>query len=270
MGILAEIIIEHVTHARQTVMLAKGNLIKTYKGSALGWAWAIISPSMQIAVYYFAFAVGLRVGKAHNGFPYFLWFISGMCPWFYIRATFSGGAGSIRAQSYLVTKIRYPVSTLPTVVCLSELIIHVGLVIVVFLIFLCFGFKPDVYWLQLPLYLFMMFLFMNAWALFSGTISALSKDFLHLVRSTTMALFWMSGILYDVNNINNVFIRRIMRLNPVTAIVSGYRSALIDKTWFWEPSNLRLLRNFFVVYAILLIISVLTYRKLGKELSDVL
>lgn len=267
---LMDILIEHFTHLRQIFLLAKAHLIKTYKGSALGWSWAIINPSITIAVYYFAFTVGLRVGKPVNGYPYFLWLISGMCPWFYVRSTFVGGAGAIRVQRYLVTKIRYPVSTLPTVICFSELITHVALVIVVLIIFCCFGFMPDLYWIQIPMYTVMMFLFMDAWSLFASVVSAMSADFYQLVRSTSMVLFWMSGILYNVNAIDNFHIRRFMRLNPVTTIVSGYRSALIDKSWFWENGNILLLRNFFVVYACMLTVAVFTYRKLGKELPDVL
>ncbi len=267
---LADILIEHFTHLRQIFLLAKAHLIKTYKGSALGWSWAIISPSITIAVYYFAFAVGLRISRSYNNYPYFLWLIAGMCPWFYIRATFNGGAGAIRVQSYLVTKIRYPVSTLPTVICLSELFTHLMLVVVVLVIFCCMGHKPDIYWLQIPLYTVIMFLFMNAWSLFASVVASLSKDFFHLVRSSTMVLFWMSGILYNVNDINNFTVRRIMRLNPVTTVVAGYRNALIFKSWFWEPSNLLLLRNSIVVYFVMLAVAVFTYKKLGKELPDVL
>ena len=56
--------------------------------------------------------------------------------------------------------------------------------------------------IQIPFYMLLMFLFWTSWGLFAGMLSAISQDFLNLVKSITQALFWMSGIMYDVNSIN--------------------------------------------------------------------
>ncbi len=64
--VLAEIIKDHITYAQQILKLAKADLIKTYKGAALGWSWAIIKPAVTIFVYWFAFEIGLRAGKDVN------------------------------------------------------------------------------------------------------------------------------------------------------------------------------------------------------------
>ena len=86
----------------------------------------------------------------------------------------------------------------------------------------------------------MMFTFFTFWGLFAGMLSAISKDFLNLVKSFTTAIFWMSGIIYNVNNIETQWIRTLLQFNPVTIIASGYRHVLTDKTWFFEePVELR-------------------------------
>lgn len=64
--VLAEIIKDHITYAQQILKLAKADLIKTYKGAALGWSWAIIKPAVTIFVYWFTFEIGLRAGKDVN------------------------------------------------------------------------------------------------------------------------------------------------------------------------------------------------------------
>ena len=76
MKTLIEIVSDHLIYRKQIFKLAKADLVKTYRGSALGWAWAIIKPVVTIFVFWFAFTVGLRAGKPVNGFPYFLWLIS--------------------------------------------------------------------------------------------------------------------------------------------------------------------------------------------------
>ena len=40
---LVKIIKDHITYKQQILKLAKADLVKTYRGAALGWSWAIIS-----------------------------------------------------------------------------------------------------------------------------------------------------------------------------------------------------------------------------------
>lgn len=265
---LIEILREHWQYRRQILKLAKSDIIKTYKGAALGWIWAIAKPAVTIAVFYFAFTVGLRSSKPVEGYPYFLWLIAGMMPWFYMRDTLTAGSDSIRRYKYLVTKIKYPVSTIPTYVSISQFVINVGLCFIMCIIFMIYGKTPDIYWLQLPFYMLLMWLFFTSWSLFAGMLSAMSKDFLNLVKAVTTALFWVSGVMYNVNNINIGWIKDVMLFNPITLIVNGFRNALIYKQWPWE--NLVELRNFFIMYVVMVILSLWAYKKLRKDIPDVL
>lgn len=66
MKVLAEIIKDHIEYMQQIFKLAKADLVKTYRGAALGWAWAIIKPAVTIFVYWFTFEIGLRAGRDVN------------------------------------------------------------------------------------------------------------------------------------------------------------------------------------------------------------
>ena len=266
--IIKEIVSEHLHHRKQIAKLAKSDIIKTYTGAALGWMWAIIKPAVTIFVFYFAFSIGLKEGNPIEGYPYFLWLIAGMIPWFYMRDMLTAGANSIRRYKFLVTKIKYPISTIPTFVSIAHLIMNMLLIVIMLIIFICYGKMPDIYWMQLPIYIVMMFLFFTAWALFAGMLSAISSDFLNLVKSITQAFFWLSGIMYDVNKINIDILREIMLFNPITIIANGFRNTLVYKTWFWETGDE--MRNFLLVYAVMIIASLYMYKKLNKEIRDVL
>lgn len=268
LNILKEILLGHFIYRKQLFKLAKADIVKTYKGAALGWSWAVIRPAITIFVYWFAFSIGVRVSRDVNGYPYFLWLIGGMIPWFYMRDIFVGGASSLRRYTYLVTKIKFPICTIPTFVNLSLFLINLGLTVIMLILYAAFGYMPDMYYLQLPLYMLMMFLIFNAWALFSAMISAMSRDFLNLIKSVTIALFWLSGIMYDVSTIGVDWIRKLMLFNPITIVVNGYRDSLVYKQWFWEhPSQMR---NFIIVYIALIVLSVWAYKKLKKDVPDVL
>lgn len=268
MKTLVQIFKEHTDYKKQIYKLAKADLVKTYRGSALGWSWAIIKPVVTIFVYWFAFSIGLRAGKPVNGYPFFLWLVASVVPWFYMSEMITGGTDCIRRYSYLVTKMKFPVSTIPTFVNISKFMIHVMLVYIVIILFRLFGYTPDIYLLQLPVYMLLTFIFFNVWGLFSAPLGAMSKDYVNLVKSFITAVFWLSGILWDPNTVKNAVLRKVLKVNPVTFLISGYRNCFIDKIWFWQQP--KRLFYFALVTIILLILGIRIYKKLRKDIPDVL
>ncbi len=262
------IIEEHISFRKQILKLAKSDLIRTYRGAALGWAWALIKPMITLFVFWFAFTVGLRAGKDVAGYPYFLWLEAGFLPWFYMQELITGGAGCIRSYRHLVTKMKFPISVIPTYFNISHLYVHWVLLGLTLVLFMCFGYMPDIYLLQIPLYMLMMFVFFTTWSLFSGMLSAISKDVQNLVRSFSTAIFWMSGIIYNVDGIHNPTIRLILKFNPVTVIASGYRKAFVYKQWFFEDWTE--MGCFMVTLTVFSLLALWAFGKLRKEIPDVL
>ena len=159
--VLKEIINEHISYKEQIISLARVDIDKNFKGSGLGWLWAFVKPTMTIFVYWFAITIGFRGSKSIDGIvcPYFLWLVVGMIAWFYMRDMIFSGASCFRRYKQLVTKIKFPVSVIPTFVSISNLCSHVLLMGGVVVLFFCFGFPPSIYWIQLPLYTAFMLLF---------------------------------------------------------------------------------------------------------------
>lgn len=266
---------EHYTFRKQLLELARADIVKTYRGASLGWLWTVIKPSITIFVYFFAFSVGIRASKPVTNaegmtFPFFLWLIGGIIPWFYISELLTQGTGCIKKYSYLVTKMRFPVSTIPTFVSLSKMLVNFILTFVVILIYCFYRHWPTVYYIQLLYYMACQFLFMTPFTLFNATLSILSQDYGNLIKSLTTAVFWMSGIMYDASRIHNVWLRRMLRVNPVTYICSGYRDCYIYHKWFWEPGRYKSTLAFFAITLVMWAASLYIYNKTRKDLPDVL
>ena len=268
MSALKTIIKDHIKYRKQIFKLAKADLSKTYRGSALGWSWAVIKPVVTIFVYWFAFSIGLRANKPINGYDFFLWLIAGIVPWFYMGDMITTGTKCIRKYSYLVTKMKFPVSTIPTFVSLSNLIVNIILIIIVIAIFWLFGYPPDIYMLQIPFYILLSFIFFTLWSLFASFIGAISKDFVNLVKSFVTAIFWLSGILWNADSVSIPWLRQFLNLNPITFLVNGFRNCFINKVWFWEQPK-RLI-YFGIITIILFVAGIWSYRKLRKDIADVL
>ena len=123
--------------------------------------------------------------------------------------------------------------------------------------------------LQLPIYMMCMFFFFLAWAQFSSILTCMSKDFYNLVGAATQALFWLSGILYDVHTMNvPVWLRTFLLFNPITFVSNGYRNVFIYKIWIWDEPDLFL--YFILVLLIMACLALWAYRKLHKEIPDVI
>lgn len=262
------IIKDHIQYKQQIFKLAKADLVKTYRGAALGWAWAIIKPAVTIFVYWFAFQIGIKAGKDVEGFPFFLWLIAGLIPWFYINDMLTQGTESIRKYSYLVTKMKFPIATIPTFVSISKLMVNLFLIIVMIFIFIFMGYTPDIYIIQLPIYILLSFLLLTVFSLLASLLACMSKDFLNLLKSLVTAVFWLSGIVWNVNTIDIPWLKTLLKANPVTYIVEGFRNCFIHKTWIWESP--KTLLCFLAILVVLTVIAVILYKKLRKEIPDVL
>lgn len=105
-----------------------------------------------------------------------------------------GGAYSLHKYAFLVKKIKFPVCCVPIIVGLSNMIVHIALMLLTVIIFVAMGAPITVYLVQLPFYWLLMLMMGVAWGLFAGQVAAFSKDFYQLVRSSFTALMWLSGI----------------------------------------------------------------------------
>lgn len=197
-----------------------------------------------------------------------MWLIAGVVPWFYMSDMLTAGTDTIRKYSYLVTKMKFPISTIPTFISISKFIVHLVLVGIMMVIFICMGYPPTIYILQLPFYMLMMFIFFTIWSLFASLLSSMSKDFGNLVKSMVTAVFWLSGILWNPETIKVVWVKKLLMFNPVTFLTNGFRNCFINQVWFFEQPK-RLL-YFAIVTMIMLILAIWAYKKLRKEVPDVL
>jgi teichoic acid transport system permease protein len=114
----------------------------------------------------------------------------------------------------------------------------------------------------------LLFIFFTAWSMFAAPLAAISKDFANVVSSLVTAIFWMSGVMWDPQQVNIEWLRRLLLFNPVTFIASGYRNVFIYKRWFYEDTFA--LFAFGLMLTGMIGLAIYTYEKLRREIADVL
>ena len=269
MSTLGTILKDNWQWRSQIGRLAIFELRKKSRGAVLSWAWFFIKPAMYIFCFWFALEIGLRIGKTVDGqAPYFLWLCAGLIPWFFISEMIGTGCDVLHRYPYLVNKIKFPLSAISTLYVGASLIIHLVLVGVLFILYFVCGQPLDVHLLQLPILLLLMFVFWDMFSVLFSQLSALTKDVANLMKALSTPAFWLSGVLFDVSNVQIDWIQAIMLFNPVTFFCRSYRATFYYRTWFWEDPAMCL--GFAVVFAGTLVLMLLAYRKLNEEVADVL
>lgn len=266
---------EHKGFGKQIFLLAKDELIKTYKGAVIGPLWAFVKPAFTIFVYWFAFSVGIKALRAINvdlggtepaSFDFFTFMFVGIIPWFFIQDSIIQGARALRNNRQFITKVKFPVSTILTYTALSRLFVHLLLIVAMYVYVVL---KVGVSWYNLQFFLYcpLMFIFFVALSWSTSPMSAFSKDFENLIVSVMSGIFWLSGIMYDSYGFDEP-LRTVMMVNPINFFVNGYRNCFLYNRPFY--ANKTELAIFLVEFAAIFVLGIINYNRLRKKLPDVL
>ena len=260
-----------VTERKLIRTLAKNDFKTKFAGSYLGIVWALVQPIVTVLVYWFVFQVGLKQTdtSAYHGYPFILWMLAGLVPWFYFQEAMTGGTNVLMEYSYLVKKVVFKIEILPMVKAVSALFIHTFFVCVAVVLYSCYGKFPGVYGLQILYYSFCMFVLVSGICYAASAVAVFFRDLLQIVTIILQVGVWATPIMWDLQSIGLPgIVAKIFKLNPMYYIVYGYRDALINKVWFWERPGLTL--YFWGFTVLMFLIGTRIFRRLRIHFADVL
>ncbi|MEQ8220747.1 MAG: ABC transporter permease [Candidatus Eremiobacterota bacterium] len=246
--------------------LTKKDFQTRYLGSYLGILWAFVNPTVNILIMWFVFQVGFKSQPVDN-FPFILWLICGMLPWFFFAEGLSSATGSILDNKYLVSKVVFRVSILPVIRVLSALSIHLFFIVIIFLMFFIYGYKPDLYTLQVLYYLFATIVLLLGLSWITSSIVIFIRDLSQVIGVILQFFFWLTPIFWSLKMVPKKM-HWFFKLNPVYYITEGYRETFIYKVWFWEHPCLML--YFWGLAITVFVLGSLIFRKLRPHYADVL
>lgn len=232
----------------------------------MGVTWAFIQPMMTIIIYWFIFQVGFG-SKPVEGYPFILWLISGLIPWFFISECIIGVTTSLAEYSYLVKKVVFNINILPLVRVISCFLVQVFLVLITILFFVFFGYYPDAYYLQLPYYMLYMIVLLMGIGYLTAALYPFFKDLLQIVNIVMQVIFWLTPMVWNFS-IMPEMVQKILVFNPIYYIVEGYRNAFIHKEFFWENGQMGI--YYWGIAILFLLLGKKTFQKMKPHFADVL
>lgn len=271
MRALIKILKEQVNSFYLIMRLASFQLRMDNQNNYLGFAWEILNPAIQMAMYWFVFGFasnrGEMTGENLVKVPYIYWMLAGISFWFFIQKAILNASKSIYQKYSMVAKMDFPLSVLPSYIIMSKYYGHLVLVGIIMIVFWIAGYYPSVYYIQLIYFLAMSYILAFAITLLTSTITVVVRDIQMLIQSLLQAMFFLSPILWDRSANMPDWIHNILMLNPFYYLANGYRASLLFNDWYivshWELT----LYNWGLILVLLLIGSTAHY-KFRNRFSD--
>ena len=249
------------------INLTKTDFKAKYSGSYFGVFWAFVQPIVTIAIYTFVFQIGFKAGNTVSGFPFLLYLVAGIIPWFFFAEAWMGATNCLTEYNYLVKKVVFKIEALPMVKIMSSMIVHLFFILLAFILFSADGHFPNYTLIQLPYYLICTVFLVAGLAYLSAAISPFFKDIYQIISILTQLGMWTIPIMYDEAIIGER-IMKILRLNPMYYIVTGYRDCFMHGSWIWDKMSLTF--YFWLISSLIFIIGYRMFKKLKIHFADVL
>lgn len=237
-----------------------------YAGSTLGILWAFLQPIITMILYWFVFQLGFK-SQPVDDFPFILWLMTGLTPWFFLSEAIINATASLVDYSYLVKKVLFNINILPLAKIISVLFVQIVLILFTVCSYFIGGYIPDLYYFQLPVYLVYMIILASGIAYITATLYVFFKDVIQIVSIVTQIFFWLTPIVWTLESMPNG-VRKILVFNPVYYIISGYRDAFIYKQWMSHGIGMTL--YYWIIALLLLLIGVKLFDKCKNHFADVL
>ncbi len=250
--------------------LAIADFRKRFVGSYFGIVWMIVQPIVTVLIYFFIFQVGFKSVPPIPGIPYVLWLIPGIVPWFYFSESLNCVTGCLSEYNYLVKKVVFQVEFLPIIKLISCMIVHAFFVLIMFLVFFCYGRAPIITWIQIIYYSFAASVLALGIGFLTSAVNVFFKDMAQIVNICLQFGMWLTPIMYSETMFADraPWVIPLLKLNPFYYIATGYRDSMITGNWFWERPTLTL--YFWVVTIIICMVGLKVFKRLRPHFSDVL
>lgn len=230
-----------------------------YKHSFLGVLWSFLNPLLQILVYAIVFPLILKNNQEH----YVVFLCCGLIPWNFFATAINKSASTMLENGNIIKKVYFPREILPISVVTSELINFVISTIIILAFVLFDGVSLTPYILYYPLIVVVQYLLILAISFVISSITVYIRDIQHFIGVALQLFFYATPIVYAANTIPEEF-SWILKYNPMTYIINGYRDIFLNQT----APDIKILLIILGVIIIACVIGYAIFSKLQKGFAE--
>ena len=163
----------------------------------------------------------------------------------------------------ILKKVYFPRAILPLSLVTSETINFLVSCIIILAFIIIKGFGISKFILFFPLVLLIQYVLLLGIALIFSAVTVYMRDIQHFIGVVLQLLFYATPIVYSIDTIPENF-RWILKWNPMTYIIEGYRAIFYNQTM----PDLKSLGVLGIISIIILIVGYLLFNKLQKRFAE--
>ena len=230
-----------VAHRNLLYLLSMKELRTRYKKSLLGWAWSLLNPLTQMAIFSVIFLYVFRatppIGDPSGLRNFPLYFLSGVLPFNFFSISVGVSIGSVQGGAGLIKKVQFPHEHLVFSVVVAQLVTLLIELCVLTAAMLVAG-SQVLPWLPLLLVvLAMLAMFSTGVALALSAANVFYHDVNYLWGILSQILFYSTPIIYSAGNVDQPIVRLVANYGPTGSFITAIHEIMYDGR---VPSPLRL------------------------------
>src|SRR5215831_1438486 len=244
--------------------LTKREVKGRYSQSFFGIAWAIVQPLSAMIVFTIVFS---RVAKMpSDGVPYPLFAYAALVPWFFFMNSVSSGTLSLITYRNIVTKTYFPREIVPLSQVCSRFIDFSAAAVFYAGFMVYYGVRLGPWALMAPVFFGLLLLFTVGFTMATSAINVFYRDVNPVVQIALQLWLYLTPVAYPLSAPAIARMRWLFVLNPLTAIVEGFRSSLVfDRAPDWSIVSISA-----VITIVLLVSAFAMFKKMDKYFADVI
>jgi lipopolysaccharide transport system permease protein len=223
-------LVEIVTRRYLVVRIAVAELRRDGAGLLLGEVWWIADPLIQMLIY--TLLVGVIWVRPLPDYPLFV--LAPLVAWKWLSATVIGASSAVTGNERLVRQVPFPRLVLPVARVMAETWrFGLGLLVLIAL--------ETVLWFDhlswslawLPALLGVQLVLMLPVAIAASAATVFVRDVPNLARHVLRLGLYLSPVLYGMSQMSDRLpgpLAVLYALNPVTALLEGYRNVVFEGT----------------------------------------
>jgi lipopolysaccharide transport system permease protein len=220
-------------HGSLLWQFARREISGRYRGSLLGFGWAIVNPLLLLAIYTFVFSVVFRMrwdGPVADRGSFALVIYAGMIVHGFFAECITRAPTLVVDNRNLVKRVVFPLELLPwSALVVAAFHFAVGVALIAAAVLVKSGGLPASA-AALPLIVAPLALFTLGFTYAFAALGVYLRDLSQLVGFFALTLLFLSPVFYPVSAVPEDW-RFIIAVNPIAAFIELVRGALIYGHW---------------------------------------
>ena len=250
--------------------LAWRDILVRYKQTVIGVAWSVLRPLLTLGA--MALMGWLFKSNVPEGVPRLILVAAATLPWTFFSTAMSEAAGSLMANSNLLTKVYFPRLIVPAstiIVCLIDFLISFVILLALMAVY---RFAPSAHILLLPVFLLLALITSLGMGVFISALNVKYRDFRYVVPFMVQFGLYISPVAFSSSDVFThpglpSAIKWLYAMNPMVGVIDGFRWCLLGGA---SPIHLPGFVLSVGISLLLLVFGLRYFRRMERSFADVI